>query len=79
MEEAVPYLGIAPSHPPAILDGGDDMLLIGVEHLFQLDVEILERFPVLAQSRAARAIVAGERLAFLRFPSPLRAKGVGST
>ena len=49
VEEAVPHLGIAPSDLPAILDGGDHMLLVGVEHLFELDMEILERVPVLAQ------------------------------
>jgi hypothetical protein len=46
VKEAVPDLGTAPFHPPAILDGGDDPVLVGVKHLNNLDMEIFERLPV---------------------------------
>jgi hypothetical protein len=50
VEEAVPHLGVGPSHPPAIADDVDNPPLVRVDHLFDLDVVGLERFPVLAHS-----------------------------
>ena len=50
MEEAVPHLGVGPSHPSAVADDVDHPPLVGVDHLVDLDVVSLERFPVLAHS-----------------------------
>src|SRR4051794_19523139 len=54
VEEAVPHLGVGPSHPPAIADDVDHPLLVGVDHLFDLDAVGLERLPVLAHSFLCR-------------------------
>jgi hypothetical protein len=51
VEEGVPDLGIASLQPSAIADGGYDMGLVGVDHLGEVDPEVVERFPVLAQRR----------------------------
>src|SRR5688500_433492 len=54
VEEAVPHLGVGPSHPPAIADDVDNPPLVRVDHLFDLDLVSVERFPVLAPSFLCR-------------------------
>jgi hypothetical protein len=49
LKETIRYLGIAPAQPPAVADAGDHLLLVGVDHLFDLGMEVLERLPVVAQ------------------------------
>ena len=54
MEEAVPHLGVGASHPPAIADDDDNPPFVGVDHLFELAVVTVERFPVLAHGFLCR-------------------------
>ena len=42
VEEAVRHFGIAASHAPAVANGGDDLSLVGMDHLLELDPESLE-------------------------------------
>src|SRR5687768_1403688 len=50
VEEAIPHLRIASFHPPAVADAGDYLLLVSVNHLFDLDTEIVKGLPVRAES-----------------------------
>src|SRR5512144_1609246 len=42
VEAMVPKLGLAPRYAPAVVHLGHHALLVGVDHLFELDVEVLK-------------------------------------
>jgi hypothetical protein len=42
------------THSPAVADDVDDVLLVGVDHLFDLDAVAVERLPVLAHRLLCR-------------------------
>ena len=54
MEEPVPGLGIAPGESPTIANGGDDALIVGVDHLCEFDPKALERLRIAAQGVLGR-------------------------
>jgi hypothetical protein len=49
MKEAVPHFGVAPSHRAAVANCCHHLVLVGVNHQFKFDAEILEGPPGLAQ------------------------------
>src|SRR6188472_2083702 len=50
VEAMIPDHGIAPPHAPAIAHLDHHVLLVGVDHLIELDVEVFEGLHVGAQS-----------------------------
>jgi hypothetical protein len=50
----IPDLGIAAPHAPAVVQRGHHVFLVGLDHLIDLEVEVLEHLEVGAQCVARR-------------------------